>query len=999
MFYRKKRITLISKCRFLIFMLFLVNLTVLNQGIADGVIKEVVISLGIDQDRRNNAFRPMYHWEFDNKNYTIKIEIDGKSYNKLRHHKKGRYRKQIKNLVSIVEEASETLGPLVNEFRRIMPSSWSDEKRINFVLAFVQCLPYTRDEVGTGLKEYYRYPIETLVDSAVEEKGVDCEDTSVLLASILRPLGYKVALLLVPRHIAVGVKGPLRATRFWKNQFNRSDYFFCETTGQGWRLGQVPEKFQGIPRTVMQISLHPSHPKKVVPQTTSKPKPPLPLSPQENLQKGIKLYEQTRFNEAIRAFRSALNGLGNPEQQALAHLYLGCSKRGFGETNDYVISEFQKALRLNPNQKLPPRIGEDHPVFGPMFEKALETSTARLTITASLPQAKIWIDGNLSKKRMLGAGTASVRLFEGHYTVEGNFESESKKTTVRIRPGVDEKLHLELPPIMKHNPPARVSIGDKLSLSVDIISHRPPEKIQIYYTTYDKNGSELKHNNKMEMSFKENRPAMSKWIYQITLPSQNRVGSIEYFIEAEYKNRLMVRLPKNGNRDYRISIVDDNPPTIALRNLPETVKVNQRITLQAEVTDNSSVGMVQVHFASGESHNLSRRGASSTYVVNIPRRKEPGTLRYYLTSTDEIGNKSRFPEKGRLNLECVEDYRHRKKFLAALKVIDDNSAEIRSGNSEHRRRINDVIQTSEKQVNFAEVTTDIYKFNQYKNKASELLSEAKKKVKTLEVHTRKDRKLINDFVDSASETEDSAKENLHLSHSFIETETNSLRYKIRGIRETLSDTLTEFQRRLENQENQLARVIRQFKPLHQGLWASYGWSNDLITDKSASSNWDGGNIIRLSYLREGRTYWTLGAQLDLPYDNPVNTSGIVRWGPPLGESPVSFAVLVGAAGYRTSDTSFSRTSESTQITPIIGGSLKLYPLDNVTFDLTGTFKLQSENNAAGRASGFLDDYLHHYEIGLRLYISPTANFKVGIGNWRIGEYDNTSVQIGLGATF
>ena len=448
MFCRKKRMTPMSKYRFLISMLFLVNLATLNQGNADGVLKDVVISRGIDQNRRNNAFQPMYHWAFENKNYTIKIEIDGKSYNKLRHHKKGRYRKQTKNLVSMIEEAAETLGPLVDEFRRIMPFTWSDERRVNFVLAFVQRLPYIRDEVSTGLKEYYRYPVETLVDAAVEEKGVDCEDTSLLLASILKPLGFKVALLLVPRHVAVGVKGPLTATRFWNNQYNQSDYFYCETTGQGWRLGQVPKRYQGIQATVMPISLHPSdpsNPKKVVPSaTTPKPRPPLPLSPQENLQKGIKLYEQTRYNEAIKSLRSALRGLNEPKQRAKAHLYLGCSKWAFGEAVDNAINEFQNALRHNPNQELPPRIGKCHRVFRPMLEKAREKITGKLTITASPPQAKIWIDGSLLKRKMLGAGTASIRLFEGTYTVVGIFEKLSKSATVRIRPGVDEKLHLKI---------------------------------------------------------------------------------------------------------------------------------------------------------------------------------------------------------------------------------------------------------------------------------------------------------------------------------------------------------------------------------------------------------------------------------------------------------------------------------------------------------------------------------------------------------------------------
>ena len=197
-------------------------------------------------------------------------------------------------------------------------------------------------------------------------------------------------------------------------------------------------------------------------------------------------------------------------------------------------------------------------------------------------------------------------------------------------------------------------------------------------------------------------------------------------------------------------------------------------------------------------------------------------------------------------------------------------------------------------------------------------------------------------------------------------------------------------------------MIEVKKPMstrHHGVWASHGWAIHVAKNSGFNSDWERGNVFSVGYLSEGKGSQILGVQLDYPYANPDNASAIVQWGPSTRESPVAFAILAGAARYRPSDTGFSRTTQSSQITPLLGGSLKLYPLDKVTLDLTGSFKLQTENNAAGRESGFLDDYLHHYEMGLRLYISPTLNFKVGVGNWRIGEYDNTSVQIGLGATF
>jgi hypothetical protein len=52
------------------------------------------------------------------------------------------------------------------------------------------------------LVEYPKYPLETLV----EKKG-DCEDQSILAAALLAAMGYEVALLILPIHVALGVAG------------------------------------------------------------------------------------------------------------------------------------------------------------------------------------------------------------------------------------------------------------------------------------------------------------------------------------------------------------------------------------------------------------------------------------------------------------------------------------------------------------------------------------------------------------------------------------------------------------------------------------------------------------------------------------------------------------------------------------------------------------------------------------------------------------------------
>ena len=148
-------------------------------------------------------------------------------------------------------------------------------------------------------------------------------------------------------------------------------------------------------------------------------KKPVNESGQKMLQSGIVLYETSQFEPAIKSLESALRVLSDPKERAIAHLYLACSKRGFGEPDVSVITEFRQALRYNPNQTLPIRIGEDHPVFKLMLEKVRAQLTGELTVNCSLPQTEIWIDGSEIDKKIIGTGTSTVRLFVGDYTCRG----------------------------------------------------------------------------------------------------------------------------------------------------------------------------------------------------------------------------------------------------------------------------------------------------------------------------------------------------------------------------------------------------------------------------------------------------------------------------------------------------------------------------------------------------------------------------------------------------
>ena len=124
---------------------------------------------------------------------------------------------------------------------------------VDHTVAIVQGLKYTQDKAGTGYNEYPKYPLETLVD-----RGGDCEDTSILLAELLQELGYGVVLLLMPKanHMAVGVAGDesIDGAYYTKND---TQYYYLETTGSGWNVGEVPDNITNTEAELVQVRDYP----------------------------------------------------------------------------------------------------------------------------------------------------------------------------------------------------------------------------------------------------------------------------------------------------------------------------------------------------------------------------------------------------------------------------------------------------------------------------------------------------------------------------------------------------------------------------------------------------------------------------------------------------------------------------------------------------------------------------------------------------------------------
>ena len=89
------------------------------------------------------------------------------------------------------------------------------------------------------------YAFETLIAG-----GGDCEDTVILAASLLRPLGYDLLLLNPQGHLALGVSGQFSGTHY---QYEDRRYFYSETTGRGWKIGDIPNQYQSVSVKMYQI--------------------------------------------------------------------------------------------------------------------------------------------------------------------------------------------------------------------------------------------------------------------------------------------------------------------------------------------------------------------------------------------------------------------------------------------------------------------------------------------------------------------------------------------------------------------------------------------------------------------------------------------------------------------------------------------------------------------------------------------------------------------------
>ena len=183
-----------------------------------------------------------YEWSVDGESYTYSLDIlysdvvYYRDYYDVSQRQQDIYNDHQRDRTFVTYE-DKYIQQIATDFGT-MTEGMTDLERVNFLLAFSQCLGYEDDSVYMGYEEYWKFPLETLYDH-----GGDCEDTSILLASLAEAMGYDASLLLFPGHMAAGIH--IDGDYPDLNGFYlRSDpdkiYYYCETTSTGFTVGQIP---------------------------------------------------------------------------------------------------------------------------------------------------------------------------------------------------------------------------------------------------------------------------------------------------------------------------------------------------------------------------------------------------------------------------------------------------------------------------------------------------------------------------------------------------------------------------------------------------------------------------------------------------------------------------------------------------------------------------------------------------------------------------------------
>jgi len=188
-----------------------------------------------------------YTWRYDHQIYSTTLNLSLEQYLIYHANTADHAPESYQQMRSFVLPQDPTVWVLGRQLNNLSVSKGFDAlDRVNFVLAFVQSIPYSLDGESTEQNEYWRYPVETLYD-----KTGDCEDTAILYASLLEAIFFDSVLIIYSDHVATGVACPSAHGTYF--ELDDRDYYYCETTGSGWEVGELPPDVSMVAQDIIQV--------------------------------------------------------------------------------------------------------------------------------------------------------------------------------------------------------------------------------------------------------------------------------------------------------------------------------------------------------------------------------------------------------------------------------------------------------------------------------------------------------------------------------------------------------------------------------------------------------------------------------------------------------------------------------------------------------------------------------------------------------------------------
>jgi predicted transglutaminase-like cysteine proteinase len=173
---------------------------------------------------------------------TLVIPQDLYEYYQGQSHQRNLTREDLSSY-AISERDRQYLHALVVKLKDASNSqSYSARNDYRNVVSFVQSLQYQDDidPITNQKTDYWKYPVETLADG-----GGDCEDSAILTAALLKEMGYDVAIVFYidsdSGHAATAVACDNCNGYYYPLDGKR--YYALETTGAGYSLGMLSEKY------------------------------------------------------------------------------------------------------------------------------------------------------------------------------------------------------------------------------------------------------------------------------------------------------------------------------------------------------------------------------------------------------------------------------------------------------------------------------------------------------------------------------------------------------------------------------------------------------------------------------------------------------------------------------------------------------------------------------------------------------------------------------------